>query len=169
MTLLLMLTDRILAWLSSEMPNQQLNETEPHTYTQPLDWSQGPHGWIRERMEEPEEEGNPIGRDLQSQLSSQTLICQPGSIHELVQVCPPPHTHRGLLQCSHHLTLMLRHFRQVGNRSTCFWGVGGFQFSNIKRYIWGCLWGSFQRVEMPYPEYWCLVPWERFLPRRLGI
>ena len=31
------LTDRSLAWLSSERPNKQLTETEADTYTQPMD------------------------------------------------------------------------------------------------------------------------------------
>ena len=37
-----MLTDRNLAWLSSERPNQQLTETEADTYTHRLDGSQEP-------------------------------------------------------------------------------------------------------------------------------
>jgi hypothetical protein len=53
------LTDRNLAWLSSEEPNKQLTETGAESYTQPLDWSQGPCGWIRESLKEADKEGIP--------------------------------------------------------------------------------------------------------------
>jgi hypothetical protein len=58
------LTERSLAWLSSERPNKQLTETDTDTYTQPL----GPCDWNKERLEEAKEESNTIGRP-QSQLS----------------------------------------------------------------------------------------------------
>ena len=47
------LTNRRLAWLSSKRPKKQLSETDEYTYTKALD----PCGWIRERLEEVEEEG----------------------------------------------------------------------------------------------------------------
>jgi hypothetical protein len=45
-----------------ERPNKQLKESDADTSTQPMDRSQDPCGWIRDKLEEPEEEGNPIGR-----------------------------------------------------------------------------------------------------------
>jgi hypothetical protein len=49
------LTDRSLAWLSSERPNKQLTETDADTYTQPMDQSWRPpvvklgEGWRKLR------------------------------------------------------------------------------------------------------------------------
>jgi hypothetical protein len=57
-----MLINRSLAWLPSERPNKQLRESDADIYTQPMDRSQWPCGWIREKLEEAEEEGDPIGR-----------------------------------------------------------------------------------------------------------
>ena len=51
-----------LAWFSSERLNQQLTGTDADTYSQPLEWSHFPYGWIRAWMEKTEEEGDPIGK-----------------------------------------------------------------------------------------------------------
>jgi hypothetical protein len=51
------LKSRILAWLLSERPNKQLKESDADTYTQPMDH---PCGRIKGRMEEAEEESDPI-------------------------------------------------------------------------------------------------------------
>jgi hypothetical protein len=56
------LTDRNLAWPSSERSNKQLTKTDTDTYTQPTDRSQGPLWLMMERLEEAEEKGDPIGR-----------------------------------------------------------------------------------------------------------
>ena len=54
-------TDRSLAWLPFKRPNMLLKESDAPTYTQPMDRSQNPCGWISERLEEAEE-NNPIGK-----------------------------------------------------------------------------------------------------------
>jgi hypothetical protein len=56
----------------------------PNQWTEAAD----PCGWIRERLKEAEEEGNPVGGwavsiNLDSEIS-QTLDHQPGSIHQLI-------------------------------------------------------------------------------------
>jgi hypothetical protein len=60
----------------------------------PINGVKHPCGWIREKLEEAEEEGNPVG-DQQSQLIwtskiSETLDHQPDSIHQLTRG-PPTH------------------------------------------------------------------------------
>jgi hypothetical protein len=52
---------RGLAWLQSRRPNKQLKESEADSCTQPMDRSSWPCCWIRERLKEAEEEGNPVG------------------------------------------------------------------------------------------------------------
>jgi len=55
-----------------------------------------PWGWIRERLEEAEEEGDPIGRPAVSTnppLRSQTLRHQAGSICQLIWAPPTPATY----------------------------------------------------------------------------
>jgi hypothetical protein len=71
------LIDRSLAWLSSERPNKQLTKTDADTYTHPVDRS---YGWIRERLEEAEEEGNPIGTPA---------VTTNLSLHDLSDTEPP--------------------------------------------------------------------------------
>jgi hypothetical protein len=52
------LTDRSLTWLSSERLNKQTHILTPNHWTEVMD----PCDWIRDRLEEAKEEGNPIGR-----------------------------------------------------------------------------------------------------------
>jgi hypothetical protein len=70
------LTDRILAWLTSERPYLQLTETEADPYTQPLDWVWDSFGGIRGRIEEAKGESNPIRKSYLTQGSSQRLSHQ---------------------------------------------------------------------------------------------
>ena len=56
-----MFVDRSLAWLSSERPSKQLKESDADTITQPMDRSLGPLWLNWEKLEEAEEEGNPMG------------------------------------------------------------------------------------------------------------
>jgi len=77
-----MLTDRSLAWLSSERPNKQLTETDPDSYTQAMDWSRDPCVLIRERLRRrvaPWEDQQ--SQLIWTRLISQTLSYHPGSIY----------------------------------------------------------------------------------------
>jgi hypothetical protein len=56
-----LLTDRSLAWMPSERPNKQLKESDVDTSNK---WTEAgnPCRWIRERLDEVEEEDDPIQR-----------------------------------------------------------------------------------------------------------
>jgi hypothetical protein len=57
------LIERSLAWLPSEKPNKHLKESDADIYTpQNRTEAVDSFGWIREKLEEDEEEGDPIGR-----------------------------------------------------------------------------------------------------------
>jgi hypothetical protein len=56
------LSDRSLAWPSSERLYQQLTETDADAFSQTLDWGQDPYVRVRERTEGAEGGGNLIGR-----------------------------------------------------------------------------------------------------------
>jgi hypothetical protein len=45
---------------------QQAADRDRFRHTQPMYWGQEPCGWTRERLEEAEEEGDPIGRPTAS-------------------------------------------------------------------------------------------------------
>jgi hypothetical protein len=66
------------------MPNQQLTETD--TDTTPYHWTEvrDPYGWIRGRIQEAEEEGNPTGRPA---------VSTNPDPWELSQAGPSPHIH----------------------------------------------------------------------------
>jgi hypothetical protein len=54
------LTKRDLSWLPSERANKQVSQMQI-IYTQPMDRSWDLCGWIREKLGEAEEEGEPVG------------------------------------------------------------------------------------------------------------
>jgi hypothetical protein len=56
------LTKMGLSWLPSERPNKQLKELDADIYTQPMERSCCPCGWIREKLEEAKEQGDTVGR-----------------------------------------------------------------------------------------------------------
>jgi hypothetical protein len=82
------LTDKSLTWLSSESPTS--SNRDRWRYLNSINELKlgNPCGWIRERLEEADREGYPIGRP-QSPLTwtpeiPQTLSHQPGSMHYLI-------------------------------------------------------------------------------------
>jgi hypothetical protein len=91
------LTKRDLSWLKGPTSSwkSQMQIFAPNPWTETAD----PFGWIRGKLEEAEEEGNPAGGpavsiNLDPEIS-QTLNHQQGSIHQLL--CGPQHIYsRGL-------------------------------------------------------------------------
>jgi hypothetical protein len=55
------LTKRGLSWLPSERPNNQLRESDEDIYTKTMCRSWWPCGWIRKKLKEAEEKGDPVG------------------------------------------------------------------------------------------------------------
>lgn len=83
----LMHTHSGLLWLPLEKTNKQLlKESDAGFYTQPLDRIDDPSGWVKEKMDEIEEEVNPVGShvlsiNLDPQNFKDILGHQPGSIY----------------------------------------------------------------------------------------
>jgi hypothetical protein len=87
------LTQRGLSWLLSEKPNKQLKESDADIYTQWIE-AADPCGWIREKLEEAEEEGDPIGRPAVSinlDLWDLSDTGPPNRQHTPADMRPPTH------------------------------------------------------------------------------
>jgi hypothetical protein len=75
------LTKRGLSWLLSERPNKQLKESDADICIQPMDRS----WWIREKLEEAEEEGNLV--------AVSTNLPPPSGISQISDTEPPTRQH----------------------------------------------------------------------------
>jgi hypothetical protein len=143
-------TKRDLSWLPSKRLTSSLNnQMQVFTLNQWIEVAD-PCGWIREKLEEAEEEGNPVGQPAVSTWIpeiSQTLDHQPGSIHQLIW--GPQHIYnKGLLDLGSVREDDSRNWRPQGVGSIVGLGVGvsswwrqglrrrGYRMWNSQRVDW---------------------------------